>query len=71
MEEITPKFKLGDVVQLKSGGPEMTVSELIMVLNMSTASYDKFTGKVKCQWFSNKERKEETFVQDTIEKIEL
>lgn len=46
------KFKIGDVVQLKSGGPKMTVSgEGLM------------PGSVICQWFVTNpyELKESTF----------
>lgn len=33
------QFKVGDVVQLKSGGPKMTVAEVLS------------DGKLWCQWF--------------------
>lgn len=32
-------FKIGEIVELKSGGPKMTVTEIIA------------TGKVRCSWF--------------------
>jgi uncharacterized protein YodC (DUF2158 family) len=38
-------FKLGDVVQLQSGGPNMTISELP---NPATPGYREY----KCTWFS-------------------
>lgn len=37
----TPKFAIGDVVQLKSGGPLMTVSDLDVDDNL----------KIECMWF--------------------
>ena len=42
------EIKVGDVVQLKSGGPLMTVSEII-------------SNKVKCEWFDKNEHKEKQF----------
>ena len=51
------KFKTGDVVQLKSGGPEMTVG-----------SYDESNQKkVSCVWFVNSEIKRNTFWEDQLE----
>lgn len=37
-------FNIGDIVQLKSGGPEMTVQTVP----------EKPTGYYKCQWFAGK-----------------
>lgn len=34
------RFEVGDVVQLRSGGPEMTVQEVMEI-----------GGHVRCQWF--------------------
>ena len=47
-------FKEGDVVQLKSGGPLMTVSNYIT------------DGKVFCQSFNGNEPKGEVFSQETL-----
>ena len=44
-------FKKGDVVQLKSGGPLMTISNYTQ------------NDKVFCQWFNGKEPKGEVFNQ--------
>ncbi|HEX8300682.1 YodC family protein [Sphingomonas sp.] len=41
-------FNIGDIVQLKSGGPEMTVDSL-------------FAGQVFCKWFVGDDLKTETF----------
>lgn len=46
-------FKTGDVVQLKSGGPEMTVDGL-------------FGGEVICVWFVGNDCKRETFSQGAL-----
>jgi len=58
MEE--QKFKPGDIVQLNSGGPEMTVS-----------GYDpKDSLNVTCAWFSGNELKERSFLQDLLSPYE-
>ncbi|MDF4005307.1 DUF2158 domain-containing protein [Luteibacter sp. PPL552] len=50
------QFKPGDRVQLKSGGPIMTVNEI----------YDN--GRVGCEWFDSKEQHQErTFTPETLE----
>ncbi len=51
------KFKIGDVVQLKSGGPEMTVYGIIGETNLKEAievAAKSFypEGSVLCQWFA-------------------
>lgn len=53
------KFKKGDVVVLKSGGPSMTAG----------AYHESFQGddRLTCTWFNNGERKAETFHEDQLE----
>jgi uncharacterized protein YodC (DUF2158 family) len=46
MEQRMRKFKVGDVVRLKSGGPEMTVE--------SIESLSFMGGDYNCQWFKDK-----------------
>jgi uncharacterized protein YodC (DUF2158 family) len=43
------QFKIGDVVQLKSGGPNMTIES------------DAGEGNFVCQWFDGSEVKRTTF----------
>ena len=50
---ITPKYQIGDVVRLKSGGPFMTVSWIIYDLNLRTGNNDIYKGMVYCQWFED------------------
>lgn len=50
-------FKVGDEVQLKSGGPVMTVT------NIGTAS-------LQCTWFKDDEVKREAFPEEALEAYE-
>ena len=57
------EFSVGDVVRLKSGGPNMTV----MWLPDPDPEYSSDYG---CAWFSsNSDRKIETFPADTLELV--
>jgi uncharacterized protein YodC (DUF2158 family) len=51
-------FEIGDVVQLRSGGPKMTVRSLIS------------DGAVVCQWFESNEVHEENFPKESLKKVE-
>lgn len=66
---IEQKFKAGEVVRLKSGGPKMTIAWLEFHHNMSSNQYDIFTGEVLCEWFDDKELKQSKFQQNSLEKI--
>jgi len=55
MAEEKQKFKTGDLVQLKSGGPIMTVQ--------TYASGDY----LNCQWFSGTKLADGTFKEDSIQ----
>lgn len=50
------KFKSGEVVRLKSGGPSMTVG-----------GYDS-VGMVICRWFDGKAPMSDTFDEDSLER---
>jgi uncharacterized protein YodC (DUF2158 family) len=56
---MTQKFKIGDIVQLKSGGPEMTVNH---VPEVATHSY-------RCQWFAGKKLESGAFPEDSLEAV--
>ena len=50
------EFNIGDVVQLKSGGPKMTVHRIIRggdleMLASALKGADK--GDIECKWFEN------------------
>ena len=51
-------FKVGDVVQLKSGGPLMTIAEV------------RGDEQCRCSWFLNGKRFQEMFNKDELEKVE-
>jgi uncharacterized protein YodC (DUF2158 family) len=53
------KFVVGDIVKLKSGGPEMTVNA-------------RFSGPItyRCQWFAGKKLENGVFPEDSVEKVE-
>ncbi len=57
---MAPKFKAGDQVELKSGGPTMTVDRL------STDSEH-----VTCNWFTGKKIEEHIFNQDSLKPAKL
>jgi uncharacterized protein YodC (DUF2158 family) len=49
------RFKVGDIVQLKSGGPDMTVQE------------DGYpAGNIWCQWFGGRKLERGEFPEDSL-----
>lgn len=52
-------FNVGDIVQLKSGGPEMTVQ---IVPAASSTTY-------RCQWFAGKKLESGTFPAESLKSI--
>jgi uncharacterized protein YodC (DUF2158 family) len=58
------EFKAGDVVQLKSGGPKMTVEDV----DRYGYPGDSET-KAKCVWFEGTKKKEEVFRFATLTKV--
>jgi uncharacterized protein YodC (DUF2158 family) len=52
-------FEIGSVVQLRSGGPKMTVHGLVS------------DGDVICQWFEGNAVHEESFPREALQKVEL
>ncbi|MFC3606735.1 YodC family protein [Stutzerimonas tarimensis] len=51
------EFKIGDIVKLKSGGPEMTVQQA----PTDTSTY------YKCQWFAGKKLESGVFPEGSLE----
>lgn len=54
------KFNVGDMVKLKSGGPEMT----IRIVRTNTQEF--FIGTYTCQWFAGKKLDEGTFPEESL-----
>ena len=50
------KFNIGDIVQLKSGGPQMTISKII--------TYEE--NIYRCEWFVNDLRHSGIFSGETL-----
>ncbi|WP_205881847.1 YodC family protein [Leeia aquatica] len=59
------ELKVGDVVQLKGGGPVMTIETIGI-----NDSYGNYQGTCECSWFHNGERKKERFVMAALQHYE-
>jgi len=68
---MSEKFKVGDVVELNSGGPEMSVTKVIDA-NSDDIQYmiDK-KELVYTTWFIERECKEAVFPPETLRKIKI
>ncbi len=69
------KFQIGDIVRLKSGGPEMTARTIRMSIDI-TAPFERRqsrpsepTGVFYCQWFDGKKLMGTDFHQDLLELV--
>jgi uncharacterized protein YodC (DUF2158 family) len=56
----TNTYSLGDIVKLKSGGPDMTVKEVISSMS------GVFGGNYRCQWFAGKKLDMGVFPQESL-----
>ena len=55
------KYKIGDKVKLKSGGPVMTVHQT------SVEHPPRYQGNYRCQWFAGKKLEEGYFPENSLE----
>ncbi|MBW0436017.1 DUF2158 domain-containing protein [Leptospira yasudae] len=65
-------LKVGDKVQLISGGPEMTINDIgdYDNFNVNGVPYEpEIKDDVTCQWFDGQELKSGTFKIATLQKI--
>lgn len=58
------KFKPGDIVRLKSGGPDMTIVKPLISIGESHNGYYYTT------WFAGKKQEKSNFHEDTIVLVE-
>jgi uncharacterized protein YodC (DUF2158 family) len=58
-KQMAHKFQTGDIVQLKSGGPEMTVQS---VPSRTSSSY-------RCQWFAGKKLESGPFPEESLKPV--
>ncbi|EGQ8176521.1 YodC family protein [Vibrio vulnificus] len=61
-------YAVGDIVKLKSGGPDMTVKEVI-TKGLGSADYGAFSGSYRCQWFAGKKLDNGVFPQESLLKV--
>jgi uncharacterized protein YodC (DUF2158 family) len=59
-------YNIGDIVKLKSGGPDMTVKEVI-----SGSMTEEFTGNYRCQWFAGKKLDMGVFPQEALVPVKI
>lgn len=60
------KFQVGDVVQLKSGGPAMTVS----FVGEKKFAHGQVVPIVACTWFEREKVNSETFKPEMLKNID-
>ena len=58
-------FEIGEIVKLKSGGPDMTVKDI-----STDFQTGEFLGKYRCQWFAGKKLDSGDFPQESLLKVE-
>jgi uncharacterized protein YodC (DUF2158 family) len=56
-------FKVGDVVRLRSGGPDMTIVGF-------AKSFPEEHSVAECRWFENGEKKAGNFPPEALEKVQ-
>jgi len=61
-KQMVPKFKVGDLVVLKSNGPTMTIEKVAVNINTQ-----EFVGTYRCQWFAGKKLDTGSFPEDSLE----
>ncbi|MFE8048129.1 YodC family protein [Brenneria goodwinii] len=62
---MTAKYNIGTQVQLKSGGPIMTIQEAIQ--GWTTDKGHFWNKSYKCQWFAGKKLESGVFPHDSLE----
>ena len=57
-------YAVGEIVKLKSGGPDMTIKEVLTDIS------DMPTGSYRCQWFAGKKLDNGIFPHESLVKVE-
>jgi uncharacterized protein YodC (DUF2158 family) len=60
------KIKVGDIVRLKSGSPDMTVEAIV---DLAEGFGDEVEIKVTCSWFEGTKRRQDSFLLQTLELV--
>ena len=65
-------FKIGDVVRFKSGGPKMTVNNVVgettsQLEQMAYTNAGHKDGDLVCKWFKNESLESGVFKPETVE----
>ena len=64
------KFNQGDIVKLKSGGPDMTVKSVEKSSSEFTIDAPReFNGYYNCQWFAGKKLETGRFPEESLESV--
>jgi uncharacterized protein YodC (DUF2158 family) len=63
---MSEEFKIGDVVELKSGGPKMTIDNIGDYSLMGSAGHDQ----AHCVWFEKTKRITGTFEFAVLKKVD-
>lgn len=64
------QFNVGDIVKLKSGGPDMTVQDLEKSsIGFTIEAPREFNGYYSCQWFAGKKLESGVFPEESLELI--
>ncbi|OCK50627.1 hypothetical protein BA768_19555 [Chryseobacterium sp. CBo1] len=63
-------FKVGDIVRLKSGSPDMTINEIATSKGTYSGREDLKINKVRAQWFVNTTLHSGDFTEPQLEKVE-
>ncbi|MGX2949251.1 YodC family protein, partial [Frederiksenia canicola] len=63
------QFNVGDIVRLKSGGPDMTVQSVEKNSTLAIDAPGEFNGDYTCQWFAGKKLEKGRFPEESLESV--
>ena len=69
MINMEQKFKQGDIVELKSGGPKMTIETYPIPNGFLTHDGTYDYSSAECVWFDGTQQKRDTFMVDNLKVI--